>query len=235
MNREQEWYYVSLCEQTKRYEEMFEKVLCLLQQCSQVEEHQVRLLSISYKNMLSPIHALLRVYKASKALEQYQKFLQIFQEQEIKIEKELFCIYELFLNLLEQIIANNDSQIIFECLSLKRTTLKYLIELEKNEEKKNYYSDQYNTDCFKMNDIAKNFPPIDPSRLRMALEMSTIYQKAGLIERSYHTAKNAFDTALNALEKLTADEFAKNSNEISLILNLLKDNMVLCSAPMINE
>ena len=128
----------------------------------------------------------------------------------------------------EQSKQKNSGTLIFY-LKMAADYYRYKAEYNPNDSNKNnckkYYENAY--------EIAKNsLRSTHPTRLGLALNFSVFYWEIlDEKEKACQLAKNAFDTALQNLDELNAQNY-KNS---TLIMQLIRDNLTLWTDPDNND
>ncbi|XP_058503767.1 14-3-3 protein beta/alpha-like [Solea solea] len=209
-----------VAEQAERYDDMAdimktvtEKKLCLV-------DDERNLLSVAYKNVVGARRSSWRVVSNLSLNEEKKNIAKEYQE---KIENELEKICNEVLKLLDDILIKNaaDTQSKVFYLKMKGDYYRYLAEMQKNKEDTMNSSEEAYKAAF---ESCKEMAPTHPIRLGLALNFSVFYYEiCGETQKACKLAKEAFDEAIAALDKLPEDTY----KDSTLIMQLLRDNLTL--------
>ena len=167
--------------------------------------------------------------------EEKKNSTQISNIREIKgtIEKELSQICEDIQKIVDKYLVPNatDSEMKVFFLKLKGDYYRYKCELDgKDFEETCNKAEKVYKEAYEI--ANKDIPITNSTRLGLALNYSVFYYEIkGLKEEACNIAKNAFDEAMKVLDDLEKSK----AKDTLLIVQLLKENLILWSSEMNEE
>ena len=234
--REEYIYLAKLYERAERFPDMVKSINKFVELDPKLTKDERNILSSGFKNIISNKRASLRLLNSMEKKEEKKKSNQTVNIKLVKnnIEKELTEICnEIQLIIDKYLIPNSsDSETKVFFLKLKGDYYRYKCEFALGKEfdyacskAEQVYKEAY--------DLANKDIQISSStRLGLALNYSVFfYEIKGLKEEACNIAKNAFDEAMKVLDDL---EKSKPKDTI-LIIQLLKENLILWSSEMNEE
>ena len=194
------------------------------------------ILSAGYKNIISDKRASWRLLNSMERKEEKKNSSQIANIREIKenIEKELNQICGEIQNIIDKYLVPNstDSETKVFFLKLKGDYYRYKCEFASGKD--------FDDACDKAEKVYKeayeianrDIPITNSTRLGLALNYSVFYYEIkGLKEEACNIAKNAFDESMKVLDDLEKSK----AKDTLLIIQLLKENLILWSNEMNEE
>lgn len=225
-----------LAEQAERYDDMVEEVkkIAKMVDDQELSVEERNLLSVAYKNVIGARRASWRiVYNIEQKeenkgngdnVERIKKYRQ-------KVEKELGDICSSILGLLDEHLiptaSSGESKVFF--LKMKGDYHRYLAEFKSSPARKEEAEQTYLAYKAAQDIALADLVPTHPIRLGLALNFSVFYYEIeNSPDRACYLAKQAFDEAIQELDKL-GDESYKDS---TLIMQLLRDNLTLWTSDL---
>jgi len=227
--REECVFMAKLAEEAQRYDDMVQYMrrVALLDVETTAEERN--LLSVAYKNTVGPRRASWRIVTSLKEKQESSGELlkvQITKKFLSKIEQELTSFCNEILTLADQHLIpttnSGESKVFYH--RMKGDYYRYLSEFQTGMDRE--ISSQKSQECYNVvaNLSRSQLPATHPTRLGLALSLAVFnYEILNMPDRACQIAKQAFDDAIAELDNL--DE--TNYKDSTLILQLLKDNLVL--------
>ena len=237
-------FMAKVCEQTERFDDMLGYIKKLLEGHSQelnVEERN--LLSVAYKNAVGTRRSAWRVLASIKTQEESKSdaHKKLLQEYRKTIEEELNKICNEIIGFLDtKLIPTStggasdaktaaSSQVFY--MKMKGDYYRYISEYsgEGNSQVADKAFDAYS----KAQEIAtKSLEPADPIRLGLALNFSVFYYEVkNDPQKACELAKQAFDSAVDVIDKLDED----NYKDSTTILQLIRDNLTLWTSELADK
>ncbi|CAK80941.1 unnamed protein product (macronuclear) [Paramecium tetraurelia] len=238
--REDLVYMAKICEQAERFEDMFNFIrqVALMEQELLTEERN--LLSISFKNCIGKLRTTLKILKIidtnllQDQLNDHLSQSKLIANYKQKIEDELILYCEDLIrvidcNLVKKQYKSVDMMFFYK---LKSDAFRYLSEFKTND-KKQFMLDEYSKTQKQVEEIfEKEISKTDPTYLGLALSQAVYtYEIFNDTVSACKIAQKAFDGALSELDQLSED----NYKDVTLIMQLLRDNLVLWESEQINE
>ena len=236
LTREEIVYLSKLYEKAERYPDMVKTINKFVELDPKLTRDERNILSAGYKNIISDKRASWILLNSMERKEEKKNSSQTANIKEIKkkIESELNQICEEIQNIIDKYLipnaSDNEYKVFF--LKLKGDYYRYKCEFANGKDfddacakAEKVYKEAY--------DIANSSIPITNStRLGLALNYSVFfYEIKGLKEEACNIAKNAFDESMKVLDDLEKSK----AKDTLLIIQLLKENLILWSNEMNEE
>uniref|UniRef100_A0A0B6ZVZ8 14-3-3 domain-containing protein n=1 Tax=Arion vulgaris TaxID=1028688 RepID=A0A0B6ZVZ8_9EUPU len=217
-----------LAEQAERYDDMARAMRRVTELEGTLTQEKRNLLSVAYKNVVGARRSSWRVICMIEQKAENDKRKADVQEARTKVEAELDATCNEVLSLLEkQLITDecSDEEKVFY-LKMKGDYYRYTAEYksEQGPDRSAAITNAEEAYNKAMTYAKSNMPSTHPSRLGLALNYSVFYYEIlNSPDKACNLAKEAFDEAINDLEKLQETD-CKDS---TLIMQLLRDNLTL--------
>ncbi|KAJ5073281.1 14-3-3-like protein d isoform x1 [Anaeramoeba ignava] len=219
-------FVAKMCEQARRYEEMRDAMKSIIQVTGELTTEERNLLSVAYKNLITPKRYSIRVFTSFEERETEngnQTIAERIREKRLNSEKELKDIcFEIISFIDEKLIpsATNDEGLVFY-YKMKGDYCRYLAEFLKSDEKSK--SIENSGESYKKGvEIGKNLSSTNPIRLGLSLNYSVfLYEILANHQEAFQFAKQAFDEARPHIDSLSD----KSYNDTILVMQLLRDNL----------
>ncbi|XP_071399806.1 14-3-3 protein zeta/delta-like [Centroberyx affinis] len=216
-----------LAEQAERYDDMAASMKEVTEKGDELSNEERNLLSVAYKNVVGARRSAWRVISSiGQKTDGNDKKQQMVTEYREKVESELRQICQDVLQLLDKYLIENstnaESKVFY--LKMKGDYYRYLAEVAAGADKKDTI-DQSQKAYQQAFDISmEKMDPTHPIRLGLALNFSVFYYEIlNSPERACALAKQAFDEAIQELDKLNEESY----KDSTLIMQLLRDNLTL--------
>ena len=234
--REEYVYLAKLYERAERFPDMVKSINKFVELDPKLTKDERNILSAGYKNIISDKRASWRLLNSMERKEEKKNSPICANINEVKanIERELNQICEQIQQIIDKYLlpnaSNSEMKVFF--LKLKGDYYRYKCEFANDkdfdtacENAEKVYKEAY--------ELANNEIPITNStRLGLALNFSVFYYEIkGLKEEACRIAKNAFDESMKVLDDLEKSK----AKETLLIIQLLKENLILWSNEMNEE
>ena len=234
--REEYVYLAKLYERAERFPDMVKAINKYVEMDPKLTKDERNILSAGYKNIISDKRASWRLLNSMERKEEKKNSSQIANIREIKenIEKELNQICGEIQNIIDKYLVPNstDSETKVFFLKLKGDYYRYKCEFASGKD--------FDDACDKAEKVYKeayeianrDIPITNSTRLGLALNYSVFYYEIkGLKEEACNIAKNAFDESMKVLDDLEKSK----AKDTLLIIQLLKENLILWSNEMNEE
>ena len=234
--REEYVYLAKLYERAERFPDMVKAINKFVEMEPKLTKDERNILSAGYKNIISDKRASWRLLNSMERKEEKKNSPQVANIREVKakIESELNKICDDIQKIIDKYLVPNatepEMKVFF--LKLKGDYYRYKCEFasdkdfdETCEKAEKVYKEAY--------EIAnKDIPITNSTRLGLALNYSVFYYEIkGLKEEACNIAKNAFDESMKVLDDLEKSK----AKDTLLIIQLLKENLILWSNEMNEE
>ncbi|CAD8180164.1 unnamed protein product [Paramecium octaurelia] len=237
--REDLVYMTKICEQAERFEDMLNSIRQVALMEQELSSEERNLLSISFKNCVGKLRTAWRIINNIDINQlqdlndhQSQSKLTANYKQNIENEIILYCedlISVIDCNLIKKQYKPADRIFFYK---LKSDAFRHLSEFTSND-KKQFMLDEYSKSQKQVEEIfEKEISKTDPTYLGLALSQAVYtYEIFNDKVSACKIAQKAFDGALSELDQLSED----NYKDVTLIMQLLRDNLVLWKSEEINE
>ena len=233
--REEYVYLAKLYERAERFPDMVKAINKFVELNPKLTKDERNILSAGYKNIISGKRASFRLLNGMERKEEKKNSTQIANIREIKstIEKELNQICEDIQKTIDKYLLPNatdpETKVFF--LKLKGDYYRYKCELDgKDFEETCNKAEKVYKEAYEI--ANKDIPITNSTRLGLALNYSVFYYEIkGLKEEACNIAKNAFDESMKVLDDLEKSK----AKDTLLIVQLLKENLILWSSEMNEE
>ena len=234
--REEYVYLAKLYERAERFPDMVKAINKFVELDPKLTKDERNILSAGYKNIISDKRASWRLLNSMERKEEKKNSSQTANIKEIKkkIESELNQICEEIQNIIDKYLipnaSDNEYKVFF--LKLKGDYYRYKCEFANDKD--------FDDTCAKAEKVYKEayeiankeMPITNSTRLGLALNYSVFYYEIkGLREEACNIAKNAFDESMKVLDDLEKSR----AKDTLLIIQLLKENLILWSNEMNEE
>ena len=234
--REEYVYLAKLYERAERFPDMVKAINKFVEMEPKLTKDERNILSAGYKNIISDKRASWRLLNSMERKEEKKNSPQVANIREVKakIESELNKICDDIQKIIDKYLVPNatepEMKVFF--LKLKGDYYRYKCEFasdkdfdETCDKAEKVYKEAY--------EIAnKDIPITNSTRLGLALNYSVFYYEIkGLKEEACNIAKNAFDESMKVLDDLEKSK----AKDTLLIIQLLKENLILWSNEMNEE
>ena len=236
LTREEYVYLAKLYERAERFPDMVKSINKFVELDPKLTKDERNILSAGYKNIISNKRSSMRLLNGMERKEEKKNSSQIENIREVKsnIRKELNQICDQIQQIIDKHLLPNakDSEMKVFLLKLKGDYYRYKAEFDPDKEfedtcskAEKVYKEAY--------EIANKDMPITSSiRLGLALNYSVFYYEIrGLKEEACNIAKTAFDESMKVLDDLEKSK----AKETLLIIQLLKENLILWNNEMNEE
>ena len=235
LTREEYVYLAKLYERAERFPDMVKSINKYIELDPKLTKDERNILSAGYKNIISKKRASWRLLNGLERKEEKKNSSQIANIKEVKsnIEKEFNQICEQLHNVIDKFLlpkaSDSENKVFY--LKLKGDYYRYKCELDSKDFKD--VCDKAEKVYKQAFEIANKDLPITSSiRLGLALNFSVFYYEIkGLKEEACNIAKNAFDESMKVLDDLEKSK----AKETLLIIQLLKENLILWNNEMNEE
>ena len=233
--REEYVYLAKLYERAERFPDMVKAINKFVELNPKLTKDERNILSAGYKNIISKKRTSFRLLNNMEKKEEKKNSTQIANIREIKgaIEKELSQACEEIQKIVDKYLVPNatDSENKVFYLKLKGDYYRYKCELDgKDFEETCNKAEKVYKEAYEI--ANKDIPITNSTRLGLALNYSVFYYEIkGLKEEACNIAKNAFDEAMKVLDDLEKSK----AKDTLLIVQLLKENLILWSSEMNEE
>jgi len=230
--REQSVFRAKVAEQAECFEEMVVAMKKVVQLNPDLNVEERNLLSIAYKNLISPKRTAWRIISSlhDKEKNKDPNSWKLVQMRELResIERQLHTVCGEILDLIDQLLLPaakaTDAKVFWE--KMKGDYYRYIAEFEREEKKQAAQKKAFDSYQLALND-GKDLAATDPILLGLALNFSVFhYEIMGDKEKAIEMAKKYFDVALPKIETLDGEAY----KDTTLILQLLRDNISLWTA-----
>ena len=233
--REEYVYLAKLYERAERFPDMVKAINKFIELNPKLTKDERNILSAGYKNIISKKRSSFRLLNNMEKKEEKKNSTQIANIREIKgaIEKELSQACEEIQKIVDKYLVPNatDSENKVFYLKLKGDYYRYKCELDgKDFEETCNKAEKVYKEAYEI--ANKDIPITNSTRLGLALNYSVFYYEIkGLKEEACNIAKSAFDEAMKVLDDLEKSK----AKDTLLIVQLLKENLILWSSEMNEE
>ena len=233
--REEYVYLAKLYERAERFPDMVKAINKFIELNPKLTKDERNILSAGYKNIISKKRTSFRLLNNMEKKEEKKNSTQIANIREIKgaIEKELSQACEEIQKIVDKYLLPNatDSENKVFYLKLKGDYYRYKCELDgKDFEETCNKAEKVYKEAYEI--ANKDIPITNSTRLGLALNYSVFYYEIkGLKEEACNIAKSAFDEAMKVLDDLEKSK----AKDTLLIVQLLKENLILWSSEMNEE
>jgi 14-3-3 protein epsilon len=233
--REEYVYLAKLYERAERFPDMVKAINKFIELNPKLTKDERNILSAGYKNIISKKRTSFRLLNNMEKKEEKKNSTQIANIREIKgaIEKELSQACEEIQKIVDKYLVPNatDSENKVFYLKLKGDYYRYKCELDgKDFEETCNKAEKVYKEAYEI--ANKDIPITNSTRLGLALNYSVFYYEIkGLKEEACNIAKSAFDEAMKVLDDLEKSK----AKDTLLIVQLLKENLILWSSEMNEE
>ena len=233
--REEYVYLAKLYERAERFPDMVKAINKFIELNPKLTKDERNILSAGYKNIISKKRSSFRLLNGMEKKEEKKNSTQIANIREIKgaIEKELSQACEEIQKIVDKYLVPNatDSENKVFYLKLKGDYYRYKCELDgKDFEETCNKAEKVYKEAYEI--ANKDIPITNSTRLGLALNYSVFYYEIkGLKEEACNIAKSAFDEAMKVLDDLEKSK----AKDTLLIVQLLKENLILWSSEMNEE
>ena len=234
--REEYVYLAKLYERAERFPDMVKAINKYVELDPKLTKDERNILSAGYKNIISDKRASWRLLNSMERKEEKKNSSQISNIREVKenIERELNQICDQIQNVIDKYLIPNasDSETKVFFLKLKGDYYRYKCEFASGKD--------FDDACAKAEKVYKeayeiankDIPITNSTRLGLALNYSVFYYEIrGLREEACTIAKTAFDESMKVLDDLEKSK----AKDTLLIIQLLKENLILWSNEMNEE
>ena len=236
LTREEYVYLAKLYERAERFPDMVKWINKFVELDPKLTKDERNILSAGYKNIISDKRSSLRLLKGMMRKEEKKNASQIANIREVKsnIEKEFYKSCEEIQTIADKYLlpkaTDSENKVFY--LKLKGDYYRYQCEFVDDKifdevcgKAEKVYKEAY--------EIAnKELPITNSTRLGLALNFSVFYYEIkGLKEEACSIAKTAFDEAMKVLDDLEKSK----AKDTLLIIQLLKENLILWSNEMNEE
>lgn len=235
-SREEYVYLAKLYERAERFPDMVKAINKFVELDPKLTKDERNILSAGYKNIISDKRASWRLLNSMEKKEDKKNSNQSVYIKEVKsnIEKELTKICEDIQGVIDKYLVPNatDSETKVFFLKLKGDYFRYKCEFASGKD--------FDDACAKAEKVYKEayeiankeIPITNSTRLGLALNYSVFYYEIkGLKDEASNIAKNAFDESMKVLDDLEKSK----AKDTLLIIQLLKENLILWSNEMNDE
>ena len=234
--REEYVYLAKLYERAERFPDMVKAINKFVELDPKLTKDERNILSAGYKNIISDKRASWRLLNSMEKKEEKKNSSQSANIHDIKnnIERELNQICNEIQNIIDKYLVPNavepEMKVFF--LKLKGDYYRYKCEFASGKD--------FDDACEKAEKVYKEafqiankeIPITNSTRLGLALNYSVFYYEIkGLKEEACNVAKNAFDESMKVLDDLEKSK----AKDTLLIIQLLKENLILWSNEMNEE
>jgi len=234
--REEYVYLAKLYERAERFPDMVKAINKFVELDPKLTKDERNILSAGYKNIISDKRASWRLLNSMEKKEEKKNSSQSANIHDIKnnIERELNQICNEIQNIIDKYLVPNsvepEMKVFF--LKLKGDYYRYKCEFASGKD--------FDDACEKAEKVYKEafqiankeIPITNSTRLGLALNYSVFYYEIkGLKEEACNIAKNAFDESMKVLDDLEKSK----AKDTLLIIQLLKENLILWSNEMNEE
>ena len=233
--REEYVYLAKLYERAERFPDMVKAINKFIELNPKLTKDERNILSAGYKNIISKKRSSFRLLNGMEKKEEKKNSTQIANIREIKgaIEKELSQACEEIQKIVDKYLVPNatDAENKVFYLKLKGDYYRYKCELDgKDFEETCNKAEKVYKEAYEI--ANKDIPITNSTRLGLALNYSVFYYEIkGLKEEACNIAKSAFDEAMKVLDDLEKSK----AKDTLLIVQLLKENLILWSSEMNEE
>ena len=228
-SRDEYVYLARLYERAERFDDMVKFINKFVEMRPTLSNDERILLSIGYKNVISKRRSSWRLlHSLEKKEDKMSPQLQYIRSEKAIIENELTTICNEIQHVVDKYLVPNAKDALTKVffLKLKGDYYRYKCEYTVGKEFENdtalaekAYKDAY---AIAEKDIAIT----DSTRLGLALNFSVFYYEIkNMKEEALNIAKNAFNEAMKVLDDLEKSK----AKDTLLIIQLLKENMILWS------
>ncbi|KAK0243034.1 14-3-3 protein [Armillaria nabsnona] len=237
--RTQYLFIAELAGEAERYEDVTTQIKLIVQHFGpQLTLDERNLLSVAYKNITNNLRNSWRIVDTLEKMEATRKGGKalLIRMQRGRIEAELERVCRDIVGLLEGKLvrgAKAGEERVFY-LKMKGDYYRYLAEFAGQKEARNKYAEESLT-AYKLAYMhaLSVLEPTHPTRLGLALNFSVFYHDVKQSpERACHLAKSALDDAVSSFSEDTT--MSVTMRDSLMILQLLRDDLVLWSAEMMN-
>ena len=234
--REEYVYLAKLYERAERFPDMVKAINKYVELDPKLTKDERNILSTGYKNIISDKRASWRLLNSMERKEEKKNSSQIANIREVKenIERELNQICDQIQNVIDKYLIPNasDSETKVFFLKLKGDYYRYKCEFASGKD--------FDDACAKAEKVYKeayeiankDIPITNSTRLGLYLNYSVFYYEIrGLREEACTIAKTAFDESMKVLDDLEKSK----AKDTLLIIQLLKENLILWSNEMNEE
>ena len=231
--REEYVYLAKLYERAERFPDMVKAINKYVEMNPKLNKEERNILSAGYKNIISDKRASWRLLNSMEKKEEKKNSQQSQYIKEVKgnIEKELIKICSEIQEVIDKYLIQNaqDSETKVFFLKLKGDYYRYHSEFaigkdfdEVTAKAEKVYKEAYDL-------ASKDIPISNSTRLGLALNFSVFYYEIkGMKEEACNIAKTAFDESMKVLDDLEKSK----AKDTLLIIQLLKENLILWSNEM---
>lgn len=228
-------YLAMLAEQCQRYEEMTEFLVTLLNtRDKDLNSDERNLLSIAFKNSITPLRTSLRTiiaYETKEKKKDNSVFLAYIQEYRQKVQNELTAKCDFVNNIIETKLipkAAGDNEALTFYYKMSADYHRYNAEYAGDN--KQHIAQRALEAYNKATEHSKGLPAIHPINLGLHLNCSVFYYEViGDQNKACEIAKNVLDLSAKEIPQGTDDE-DENYRDALSIINLLRENLDMWNA-----
>ena len=236
LTREELVYLAKLYEKAERYPDMVQTINKFVELDPKLTRNERNILSAGYKNIISDKRASWRLLNSMERKESKKNSNQVEYIKSVKnkLENELTNIIDDIQLIIDKFLIPNssDSENKVYYMKLKGDYYRYKCEFANGKD--------FDDACAKAEKVYKeayelankDIPITNSTRLGLSLNYSVFYYEIkGLKEEACNIAKNAFDESMKVLDDLEKSK----AKDTLLIIQLLKENLILWSNEMNEE
>ena len=231
-DREELVYQAKICEQIERYEKMLNLMKKILDFPQELSAEERNLLSVAYKNSVSPKRTAWRIIdnqekkeeaKSDQASGRHLELLKTFKK---KVEKELDETCNDIIQTIENTLTPNakdaSSKVFY--MKMKGDYYRYISEYNNGQDRNDIIGKANQAYTQAMSVAQSEMETTDPIRLGLSLNYSVFhYEIKNNPQEACKMAKTSFDEAIADIENIK-DEHYKDS---TTIMQLMRDNLTL--------
>jgi hypothetical protein len=235
-SREEYVYLAKLYERAERFPDMVKSIYKYVELDPKLTKDERNLLSAGYKNIISDKRSSWRLLNNMEKKEEKKNPSQSANIKEIKskIEQELNTICDEIQMIIDKYLIPNatdpENKVFY--LKLKADYYRYKCEFAngKDFDDASANAERIYKEAYEIS--SKEMPITNSTRLGLDLNFSVFYYEIkGLKEEACNIAKKAFDEAMKVLDDLEKSK----AKETLLIIQLLKENLILWTNEMNEE
>ncbi|KAI0736209.1 14-3-3-like protein [Fomitopsis betulina] len=227
-----------VADQAERYHDVIGQIKDIVSTTdAQLTVDERNLLSVAYKNITVTLRTSWRNIDTLETQTRHSlKERRLMQRQKERIEQDIVDVCKDVVELLERFLihaANPGEEKVFYC-KMRGDYYRYLAEMTHNHHRERYTSTSLDAYKFAYKHALHTLDPAHPTRLGLALNFAVYYHDIGQSpERACFLAKHAFDEAVAVSSDPSFP--TQNLEDALIILQLLKDNLILWSGELREE
>ncbi|KIM90758.1 hypothetical protein PILCRDRAFT_1020 [Piloderma croceum F 1598] len=235
-------FVAKLAEEAERFEDVISQIKILAYAYdARLTVEERNLLSVAYKNVTNSLRNSWRVIDSLETLESSRpkpRRLLLIRHEKVKIERKLAGICRDIVKILDDRLlpfARLGEETVFYA-KMQGDYYRYIVQFAPKEERDHYAKLSLSAYKSAYKHAIGELEPTHPTRLGLALNFAVYYHDVlNSPDRACHLAKHAFDEGVQCLDQRDNSQRGQDFRDSLMILQLLRDDLILWASEMKNE